>query len=963
MTYSSSTAVYSNIPVPFQSNYKLYRYHTKTTEQLNDNPVLFIPGSFGAYDQVRSLASTLSHNKKQIFQYFTVDFNQTMSGLHASIILSQAAFVNEGIHAIFKLYAEAEGVAMPKKIILIGHSIGGVVARTALMMSNHPRCVVSTLVLLSAPTLAPPFPLDASLTALYTKINQAWMQAYTNDSKACRDSARQHPLYIYPEASPEASSEPPNPNGKFLSMQWACPVCTARVRVLAVTGGVIDELVHPTTTSLSSLGPLPYNLTVSDAKRAAKQGAMFSPIYAIAAVIRRIAFTIHSYFHPPPASSSSVSPETASPVSIMEETNATCTPEPPLPSQHPWESITRAQWEEHMRPFIIPQLLHIHTTQIKQVGFVVDHRAMLWCSQLLSALTSALEKITAAEQQGLSIDLLKTLPLKRGHKANMSSAALPEVQYLIQRNHTVASASTRIAADVDYIQSATKSTLLTASILFATAHWTLILSVYMALGCLSIAYSLLTSLSAKSSAEWTSPWNTLAPQKHLLWMVIYPPVGNSLASALGYKHFMQLAHGAAGLLVVPLAIAGYHCATEEPSTLLARYSTGLFLLVAYGCALSLRITALLSLATLRFLSNALVTALYTLLRWTVWCRPIRRALKKPLKPASRVLAATWSLLNKYAFVLTFLSILATLELLGDNSSSSTFSLLLSVYLLSIYSLSLAAYASILLAPPSSANQQASARDTEILLLFWPIFMTTAVPVLFTLRQCFGWDRVSANGLHIESIVQAVGGYRAECCVILTFLRAYLLTPAEDDHIVAIPLLTRLFGVHHATELENKRKQYKSQQAVPGAASRTSPRSVCVHEQGGRYAVYKLLETQEGGSIQLPVDIARVRYIVSSCACFQDKNMKHEAEYCEFCQCRNCGSKYVHDQHATALWTELVDGVATMNADVFLFAFLVLVAGWNVFYIGDKLYSYTYMLGSVATAFVVRSAGWKLGIFK
>ena len=108
MTYSSSSAAYIPIPTQYISPYRLLQYQ-HASSGLHPHPVLFIPGSIGSYDQIRSFASEYSHNKKQLFQYFTIDFNKSMSAFHSAIFLHQAAFVNEAIHAIFTLYASKQG--------------------------------------------------------------------------------------------------------------------------------------------------------------------------------------------------------------------------------------------------------------------------------------------------------------------------------------------------------------------------------------------------------------------------------------------------------------------------------------------------------------------------------------------------------------------------------------------------------------------------------------------------------------------------------------------------------------------------------------------------------------------------------------------------------------------------------------------------------------------------------------
>lgn len=112
MSYSSRSAVYLPIDLPFPSSFQLLQYSETPQADLNPYPVLFVPGSDGSYDQIRSFASSLSHNKKQLFQYFTLNFNTSLSALHASTIIQQAAFVNEAIRRIIELYVLQKGTSI-----------------------------------------------------------------------------------------------------------------------------------------------------------------------------------------------------------------------------------------------------------------------------------------------------------------------------------------------------------------------------------------------------------------------------------------------------------------------------------------------------------------------------------------------------------------------------------------------------------------------------------------------------------------------------------------------------------------------------------------------------------------------------------------------------------------------------------------------------------------------------------
>jgi alpha-beta hydrolase superfamily lysophospholipase len=58
------------------------------------------------------------------------------------------------------------------KVAVVGHSLGGLVARVAVLLENHPRCLVTNLVMLSTPNVAPAYAMDPSLSTLMDTTNQ-----------------------------------------------------------------------------------------------------------------------------------------------------------------------------------------------------------------------------------------------------------------------------------------------------------------------------------------------------------------------------------------------------------------------------------------------------------------------------------------------------------------------------------------------------------------------------------------------------------------------------------------------------------------------------------------------------------------------------------------------------------------------------------------------------------------------
>ena len=152
------------------------------------------------------------HNEDEYFQYFALDFNEGYSALHGTDILAQACVANQALHVIQNLYKTKKNLAIgtlllstlaheafsfismlalrnmeldllttsssysrigpwltciifvlsfyvgleansTRKIMLVGHSVGGMVARATPLLSNHPACSVREIVQLSTPNI------------------------------------------------------------------------------------------------------------------------------------------------------------------------------------------------------------------------------------------------------------------------------------------------------------------------------------------------------------------------------------------------------------------------------------------------------------------------------------------------------------------------------------------------------------------------------------------------------------------------------------------------------------------------------------------------------------------------------------------------------------------------------------------------------------------------------------------
>ena len=211
---------------------------------MNGAPVLFLPGNAGSYRQVRSLAAEASrhyydvvrHDQDRLktgtrsLDFFMIDFNEDMAAFHGQTLLDQAEYVNEAVSYILSLYHDPRRsrrdpeLPDPSSVILIGHSMGGIVARTTLTMSNYQANTVNTIVTMSAPHAKPPVSFESDVVQTYKQINDYWREAYS------QTWANNNPLW--------------------------------HVTLISIAGGSRDTVVPSDYASISSLVPETHGFTV-----------------------------------------------------------------------------------------------------------------------------------------------------------------------------------------------------------------------------------------------------------------------------------------------------------------------------------------------------------------------------------------------------------------------------------------------------------------------------------------------------------------------------------------------------------------------------------------------------------------------------------------------------------------------------------------------------------------------------
>jgi glycosylphosphatidylinositol deacylase len=160
-----------------------------------------------------------------------VDFHEEFSALHGQSILEQAEYLNDAIDYILKLYpqtrkSDTTKLPDPTSVIIIGHSMGGIVARTMFTMNNYQHGTINTIITMSTPHMLPPVPFDWKISQLYDDINQFWQEGFS-------ELANKHQVSSLRDIS-----------------------------IVSMAGGTLDNTVCSDSTNMGSIVPASHGFTV-----------------------------------------------------------------------------------------------------------------------------------------------------------------------------------------------------------------------------------------------------------------------------------------------------------------------------------------------------------------------------------------------------------------------------------------------------------------------------------------------------------------------------------------------------------------------------------------------------------------------------------------------------------------------------------------------------------------------------
>ena len=177
-------------------NYNLYlycegsdcqKYESLRFEKPGEIPVLFITGNADSHKQVRSLASVgLEKSRKEKyskrgvkFHYFTISFNEELSALYGPLLDLQTEYSQHCIRHIMRLFSAVKPESKrPKSVLVVGNSMGGVIARGLLVPKDSGDDVgslVNTIITQATPHNRPVLSTDSFIAGYYDRVNRFWL--------------------------------------------------------------------------------------------------------------------------------------------------------------------------------------------------------------------------------------------------------------------------------------------------------------------------------------------------------------------------------------------------------------------------------------------------------------------------------------------------------------------------------------------------------------------------------------------------------------------------------------------------------------------------------------------------------------------------------------------------------------------------------------------------------------------
>lgn len=978
----------------------LWRYDTGfeksklSLKSLKMYPVLFLHGHMGEEHQVRSMASYM-HNEGKNLEYFSLQFNDSNMAFHASDVLNKAVSVNNALTNILEIYKK--GNKAPPKIIIAAHSFGGIAARTAVLLNNFPEdCPVSDIIMFSSPNSRPPYSIDASMESLFFQVNKVWQQSLFFKSPTCR------------KPPPPAAAQPQHVKDK-LTINLDCSKCSPKIRLASFTGGILDNMVNPSLTRLDHIAPLPRNSSAlalaEDRNRKTTLSYIVSMYSTVLKLPMQLAKTSSKYLvnllYPTkttkPINPSNKTMENNNETKVVDDISLNeinkinnsknsnkselinSTLENPKPL-NPYAAITPGDWKKHMQSYIDPSYTSIRSSQLMQVGVPIDHRAILWCSQFIEVVVNGLEKLATIDNTNMPTvtsweEIFPTNKIIKNEKienkieenkiSNLDDLISPVKEFII-RNNSYTAWNDQEKVERMFVLNAYRGHVTLTALLGTMAYEYISFGLYKIITCFVIISTLIyvspyiRQLSGYSVTP--QPMHvTSNPYYHLHIDIL-------IHASIHWIPFIKIKNNYAIHILILLVMFSSKVIIDfyyllPLNAFLITYGSTLSWVTAYCTALVLRTVCyyiLLLWSNIIEITTRNITAALVFLFWSR--KPFRKIFKKYLKYLN--IHNSTSLMIKYICVLTCTVLL--LATVGYWVSYTTH-IVLPTSVCTLYTVLLAVSAThafitwlYIWIPSTTPNPTLKTYLLDLALLYLPITPLVLPSALVSLQLLITDRRAYTVAAYMHYMFYAeIFNY----IVVLAAISYHLLSVHKHGfsfitRIPSIPILSEAFGpsITKLVDIDSPAPAPAARRPPSPAAPATPSDGKCRHEDGGRFAIFEK-SVEQSLVVRKSGILIGCTYIVSSCSCAKDPLLKDYKEYCEYCLCRKCGGKdlpTVFNRYSTSNGTSTGEGGWEVGLlDLVQAVVVYAIAVGAVVYAQDRMHRLLYLLGGVAGVFIAR----------
>ncbi|KAF6775285.1 hypothetical protein AHF37_05940 [Paragonimus kellicotti] len=196
MSYMTMQPILKSLPMapspkPSLASYRLQQYcsgYCRPVSQKNGFPVLFLPGTRGSSRMVRSIASAQEYfdfGTDMPFDFFSIDYNEDTTALSGELVQCQSEFLKLAVDHILAQYLGT--VNAPRSVLVVGHSLGALVAFYLLSDPTFDQHKITTVISLAAPVLSSIFSPGYHMDHVYDRISNYLVRVAAQPS---------HPLVV-----------------------------------------------------------------------------------------------------------------------------------------------------------------------------------------------------------------------------------------------------------------------------------------------------------------------------------------------------------------------------------------------------------------------------------------------------------------------------------------------------------------------------------------------------------------------------------------------------------------------------------------------------------------------------------------------------------------------------------------------------------------------------------------------